>query len=435
MKKYQDMACDFFAENPNLTFDTKRQAAEYIADKRPETFSDSQIRRLATAIGVVLTTLGRDVQNASKVSSTVKQLGEKVDEIKSNAPESNSVYAIKTLDGDGQLMAVSVTLSDGSSFTARDSDRYFNALVEAVDANDYTAVENIINPAKIVAKFTASFGEIKIVHGQIKFNETVLKGALVDNILDRIGQGKSIQALVKALRKLEANPDPHVRERLFDYIVENKLGFTPDGDILFYKQVEHDYSSWYKYGRNPAQVTSVNDPSLVIEIESGPITYCVGTVVTQDRKFVDSNPLNGCSYGLHVGGYGYHTWSGHRTLVASVDPRDVVALPYNNDHAIRVCKMTIEGEISGSYRDAMSDIVYENYRDDIQLDQSRTEKLWDTATETIVDEASDTTVPAAIDPKEGGVHIHPFAKFVDEVMKSDNPLIRFLSKTIEDNKG
>lgn len=442
---YYKLASEYLAARPDDKFKTKREAAETIAATQSEVFSDTQIRRLATEVGRVLAEQEKvadvvadptpkdevisktDKAQKNSDSMTVAEIGEAVESIKSE----KKMQSVVTADEEGKPIALSVTfLDDGSSFTSRSTDRYFNAALTAAHGDNLDAMEAVINPAKKAAAFTSSYKEIEIRDGEITFSKTPIRGKLVDHILNCIGFDKPIDALIKALHKLQANPNPNVRRHLWAFADRNNLGVTEDGDFMFYKHVDHDYWSWYTHGKNPAQVASIENPDQVFEVESGRIPYLNGTVVTQDRKFVDPDPDRGCSHGLHVGAYGYHIWSNCRTLVVTVDPQDVVAVPHNNSLALRVCKMTVVGELT-TVKSALEhdDVIFNDYltdKDGVTLDQSRTNVFWCIQKDEPVAEESETTEEAYLDPNEGVVKRSPLATFVKEVLSGEHKLTRWL---------
>ena len=66
-----------------------------------------------------------------------------------------------------------------------------------------------------------------------------------------------------------------------------------------------------------------------------------GAVVEMPRTQVNGDRHNGCSTGLHVGTWDYASTFGPKTLIVSVNPRDVVSVPKDCGYQkLRTCRYT-----------------------------------------------------------------------------------------------
>jgi hypothetical protein len=136
---------------------------------------------------------------------------------------------------------------------------------------------------------------------------------------------------------LQNNPSAASVAELYDFMSYKELPITEDGLLIAYKGVRSDgYSA---HGNLGTVVTSgeVND--------EGRILNRVGDVIEVARNQVDDDRARGCSFGLHVGSYGYAKdfggYSG-QLLTVSVDPADVVSVPTDSSfQKMRVSKYTV----------------------------------------------------------------------------------------------
>jgi len=132
------------------------------------------------------------------------------------------------------------------------------------------------------------------------------------------------------------------------------LPTTPEGKVLGYKGVQHDY--WSSTG---------NADTIVVQGETNErhqILNEVGATIEVSRRCVDDNKDNHCSFGLHVGSYDYaNSWAGHdgRLLVVEFDPEDAVSVPTDCDfQKLRVSKYRVVEDITDT-RKELNKVVYE----------------------------------------------------------------------------
>lgn len=118
-----------------------------------------------------------------------------------------------------------------------------------------------------------------------------------------------------------------VANRLFLFLQHNDLSIDSDGNVLCWKVVNSNYKDKYSN-------TFDNSPGQVVEI---------------DRKLVDDNDSNYCSYGLHVCAWGYlKSFSGYGDPVMKVkiNVADIIAIPLDYDgEKIRVSKYEVIEEV------------------------------------------------------------------------------------------
>lgn len=126
---------------------------------------------------------------------------------------------------------------------------------------------------------------------------------------------------------LEAATNPNtshkVANRLFMFLQQNDLTITEDGKVLAWKVVRPNYK----------------------DIHSGTFDNSPGQTVEIDRKDVDDNDNNYCSYGLHVCSWGYlssFASRGNPVLQVELDIADIISIPLDyNGEKIRVCKYKV----------------------------------------------------------------------------------------------
>ena len=138
---------------------------------------------------------------------------------------------------------------------------------------------------------------------------------------------KSIKSIIKFADMLVQNPDKDVIRQLYSFMRHNDITINSDGYVIAYKAVNMNYKD---------HRTNKFDNS-------------IGSIVTEDRAIMDTNPNNTCSRGLHVGSQSYiHKYysTNSRLLACLVHPKDFVCVPtdYNGGKA-RVCEYKVINEV------------------------------------------------------------------------------------------
>jgi len=206
----------------------------------------------------------------------------------------------------------------------------FNAVVEAVKANDMSKIKDLVDIPAFVAMIT--HGKVQIGEDHVvMFDGTPLHNSMTDRLVSSLKLGFDIAGIAHFMEKLYANPEVDVHSDLFTWLEKGEMPITEDGDFIAYKRVKDDY-------------TSVHD---------GKTPNFVGTVVEmQDRSLADTDRNKDCSRGLHFCSYDYlQQFSGSRTLILKISPTDVVAIPNDYSHLKgRAWKYEVLGEVPNGER-------------------------------------------------------------------------------------
>lgn len=203
----------------------------------------------------------------------------------------------------------------------------FDAIVEAVKAEDWETVEKLVDVVETVKTFIGDDEDLNIdtLAGVITYNGRELHSTLTNRIFTMIDEGFNAAPLINFLRNLMQNPSKRAVDELYGFLEYGKMPITPDGCFLAYKRVRDDYKS----------------------VHDGKTDNSIGTVVEMPRNAVDEDSQSTCSYGLHFCSHEYlRNFSGDRVVVLKVNPRDVVAIPvdYNNTKG-RACRYEVVGEL------------------------------------------------------------------------------------------
>ncbi|NBR96976.1 MAG: hypothetical protein EBT48_05170 [Verrucomicrobia bacterium] len=115
------------------------------------------------------------------------------------------------------------------------------------------------------------------------------------------------------------------------------MPITPDGCFLAYKSVRPDFTDHH----------------------TGKFSNRVGSVLEMERRKVDDDRNNGCSYGFHAGSLEYATTFGgndRKVLVVKINPADVVSVPTDCDcQKLRTARYEVIDLYNGPLRNTIAD--------------------------------------------------------------------------------
>lgn len=147
--------------------------------------------------------------------------------------------------------------------------------------------------------------------------------AMVKVLEGLIASGENTKPLIRFWDKLKQNPNSESVARLYDFLMANHNPITDDGDFIAYKYVRHDFK----------------------DVHSGKYDNSPGQTVEMPRENCDSDSSVTCSRGLHAAAFEYASSGGSKMVLVKINPRDVVAVPYDyNNQKMRVCKYYVVEE-------------------------------------------------------------------------------------------
>lgn len=230
-------------------------------------------------------------------------------------------------------MAIPYVLSDESAsifldfvpFTVPNTHANWTQILEALA--DPATTEDDVRPLLDVAQSVADFmlGAVEYRDRALYYNGKPLDTPLTRRIIEHMSAGQEGLAtpLIAFLENVMQNPSRRAVLGLYEWVERSGLPITPDGHIMAYKIVNHDFTDCYSRSFD-------NSPGKVVEVE---------------RYEVDEDPDQTCSYGLHVCSASYlpsYGPSDKQVVIVKINPADFVAVPrdYNVAKA-RVCRYEV----------------------------------------------------------------------------------------------
>ena len=221
----------------------------------------------------------------------------------------------------------SITVVIGSKpHTISKSHITFQKVLDAIKAQDWNLVKDIIEPVKVVLNYGK--GNVSVQGEELFWKGKPMHNALSNRMIAMLQEGFPVEPLVNFMENLMTNPSKRAVTELYGFLEKNSLPITPDGCFLAYKKVRNDF----------------------LDIHSGTMDNSVGKIVEMERNEVDDNKDQTCSTGLHFCSQDYlpHFGNGYdsRVVILKINPADVVSIPsdYNNAKG-RACRYEVVGEI------------------------------------------------------------------------------------------
>lgn len=220
----------------------------------------------------------------------------------------------------------SITILDGDKpLTITDDRANYHVLLQAIKDGDWDTAAESLDETKQIVRLT--HGRVEVINDQLHFDGKALNNAAADKLTDLIKQGHTdVDRWIKFLEKLLANPSYNSREQAYNFISQQGMPLTEEGNIIGYKGVRDDYKDKH----------------------SGKFDNSVGQSHEMKRVNVDDNPNNGCSSGFHIGSHEYaDNWasSDGRLMIVEYSPTDIVSVPEEYGYGkLRVCKYKVVGE-------------------------------------------------------------------------------------------
>jgi hypothetical protein len=196
-------------------------------------------------------------------------------------------------------------------------------IMDMIQADDEDGLLALSSPIEVIRGLICTVGKISVTEDEVLFDGTPVVDSITVRILEYVKNGWEVKHLASFLNKLYANPSFNSRQFLHKFLEHKHLPISEDGFFLAYKGVTEDY----------------------LDLHTRTFDNSVGQVHTIERKDVDDNPANYCSYGFHVGSLEYATGFGVRTMIVKIDPSDVVSVPTDcSFQKMRVCKYEVISE-------------------------------------------------------------------------------------------
>lgn len=235
-----------------------------------------------------------------------------------------------------------ILVLNGKSHTiSRDTHLSYGKIVDALKAQDWDSLADLVEPKKAIVDFGA--GNVTIDGDTVLWRGAPFHNSLSTRMLEMYQEGFPIDPMVRFMENLMQNPSKRSLDQVYGFLEKNKLPITEDGHFLAYKKVRKDY----------------------LDIHSGTISNKIGSVVTMDRNQVDDNPDSYCSSGLHFCSESYLTQFGGRddpVMILKINPADVVSIPndYNGAKG-RCCEYVVVGQVNGDPKEAFASAVNSDY--------------------------------------------------------------------------
>ena len=210
-------------------------------------------------------------------------------------------------------------VAGGKSYTFDKGHQNYSSLLTYLKNGNLEHFEASYDVASTIEHYCE--GYVHVDRGSLTWQGVPMPELFTDRILKMRQEGFNIDPMLNFLNNMNDNPSDQAIVELFDFMENQHLPITDDGNFLAYKAVDENFKDLY----------------------SGNFDNSVGSEVSVSRESVDSDRDRGCSHGLHVGSIGYVSSygsvdiqnktkenddnGGNQIVICKVNPRDVVSVP------------------------------------------------------------------------------------------------------------
>ena len=220
--------------------------------------------------------------------------------------------------------SITVVFDGSNPIIIRKDQTCFEKCRAAIKSQDWDGLKKLIDLEEQVNNYV--YGPVKVIEGTLFYKDEPVHNLIVTRILQFMREGLPFEPMIKFLINMMANPSFRSRQELYNFLEHKKLPITEDGYFLAYKAVRSDFQDIY----------------------SGTMHNGIGTTVKMERRNVDDDCTQGCSYGLHAGSLdyvqGYGSQASSKFLIVKINPKDVVSVPSEDSRKLRTCEYIVLSE-------------------------------------------------------------------------------------------
>lgn len=181
---------------------------------------------------------------------------------------------------------------------------------------------------------SAGVGRVRVDNGVVLYEDEPVHSAITERILWGLSEGFDMSPYMAFLDNAMENPSARAVDEMYGFMEKHSMGITADGFILGYKRVRENFKDIY----------------------TGTMDNSPGQVVKMKRNRVNDNPNETCSKGLHFCSMSYlphyGAGPGNTIIIVKVNPRDIVSVPIDYNHAkVRCCEYLVLSEYTGDDKD------------------------------------------------------------------------------------
>jgi hypothetical protein len=264
----------------------------------------------------------------------------------------------------------------GKAHTLRRDHANARLVIEAIARGDNEAdIEKLMDVQQAISAYLGDNVEVR--DGSVHHRGEPVDEVISKRILDFMSNNLPVAPLTRFLENLYNNPSRNSRTQLYKFLEHEHLPITEDGHFLAYKSVQPDYTDHH----------------------TGKFSNTVGSVLSIQRRDVDDNPDNGCSYGFHAGSLEYATTFGgsdRKVMIVKINPADVVSVPNDCEcQKLRTARYEVVAHYTGPLPKAYAE-TYDSVEDDIyeEDDVEASESTGDNSLVTAIREAANRLLNA-----------------------------------------
>tara|TARA_R100001463_G_scaffold122844_1_gene179430 strand:+ start:331 stop:1308 length:978 start_codon:yes stop_codon:yes gene_type:complete len=216
--------------------------------------------------------------------------------------------------------------ADGKEWAVKSNNINFAHIKAALNENDLDRAIRLMDPNQVIHEL----GNENLTSSEsegLRYKGDPVDPSLHKRLLEILHAGHEPTCFINFMDNLYENPSKRSREELYRFIAHHGMPITPEGTVIGYKGVSHDY----------------------MDRHSGTWSNKVGVTNTMKRRDVDDDCNVSCGAGFHLGSKSYaDNWGGSdgHLMACEFNPAHAVSIPLDcNSEKCRVWEYSIVAEI------------------------------------------------------------------------------------------
>ena len=119
---------------------------------------------------------------------------------------------------------------NGTATTVREGQANFQALRDAIRAQEWDRVPDLVTPAKAIEAFAV--GRVTVRDGEVLLDGEVIHNAVTRRIMEMVTEGFDADPLMRFLERLMQNPSHTAVNELYLWLEGTQLPITEDGQPI-----------------------------------------------------------------------------------------------------------------------------------------------------------------------------------------------------------
>jgi len=132
-----------------------------------------------------------------------------------------------------------VIVIGSTTHTISSSHISYDKIKDAIKANDWDTVQDLVEPKKVVLNYGQ--GNVEVQGDKLFWKGKEFHNYLAAKFIEMYQEGFPVEPMVAFMENLMQNPSKRAVDELYAFLEKGNLPITADGHFLAYKKIRNDY--------------------------------------------------------------------------------------------------------------------------------------------------------------------------------------------------